>query len=55
MYITFLLFFLSPLNPTLEQVREAELDAQRAKNATLTAHLGEIQRRLLTWGLNPKV
>ena len=43
------------LRPGFMQMRELELDGQRAKNATLTAHLGEIQRRLLTWGLNPKV
>ena len=46
-----LLSFLS----SFYQTCELELDSFRAKNATLMTHLGEIQRRLLTWGLNPKV
>jgi len=35
-------------------VTTSELEAARLRGELLTAHLGEVQRRLLTWGLNPK-
>ena len=37
-----------------KECAEAELDGSRLKTRQLVQHLGEIQRRLISWGLNPR-
>jgi chromosome segregation ATPase len=37
-----------------KEISEKELEVAREKTRRLVQHLGEVQRRLLSWGLNPR-